>query len=104
MHVLLNFVSGLGPRKAKKILLRMKSLGKKLEIRGDLLRDNYIGKYCYLSAISFIKIRNPLEARSKDTHEDILDQTRIHSECYLLAKKVAIDALEINQDDKFQQH
>jgi transcriptional accessory protein Tex/SPT6 len=38
MHCVLKFLSGLGPRKSKRIISETKSTGKKLSTRGEMLR------------------------------------------------------------------
>mmetsp|Transcript_22820 Transcript_22820/g.22056 ORF Transcript_22820/g.22056 Transcript_22820/m.22056 type:complete len:178 (-) Transcript_22820:1560-2093(-) len=50
-------------------------------------------KNCYMSSIGFIKIKVPRAELSKNSQktEDIFDQTRIHSQSYVLAYKVASD-------------
>ena len=49
-------------------------------------------KTVYINSIGFIKI-NESESMDQDQF-DILDTTRIHPENYVLAKKIAKDALE----------
>ena len=61
MHVLLSFISGLGPRKAKKFIQELKSRNTKIYKRIELYEKLYLGKNCYNSACGFFKIRIPLE-------------------------------------------
>lgn len=61
MHSVLQFISGFGPRKAKKFISRMKGLGKKLTARSEIIKQELLGQEVYLSAIAFIKIRVPDE-------------------------------------------
>lgn len=97
MYSCLQFLSGLGPRMAKRALIKFKNLGKKLNTRGEMLKSNLFSFKVYFSVVPFVLIRIPLEAihdkNAKADHKfDILDQTRIHHEHYKLAMKIATDA------------
>lgn len=92
MYILLSFLSGLGPRKAKNFIQRIKQYGGRLTVRSALYKDKLILKNCYISSIAFMKIRHPSEDQSFQVL-DVLDSTRIHIESYRLAIKVACDAL-----------
>ena len=97
MHSCLQFLSGLGPRMAKRALIKFKNIGKKLSTRGEMLKSNLFSFKVYFSVVPFVLIRIPIEAfhdkDSKIVHKfDILDQTRIHHEHYKLAMKIATDA------------
>ena len=61
MHTLLSFISGLGPRKAKKLIQELKSRNTKIYKRTELFEKHYLGKCCYNSACAFFKIRIPIE-------------------------------------------
>ncbi|CDW91618.1 transcription elongation factor spt6 [Stylonychia lemnae] len=92
MHILLSFVCGFGPRKAKLFIQTLKSRGEKLTQRikiFELLQQ----KCLYLSS-GFIKIRCNEEERQCD----VLDQTRIHPESYLQAHKIAKDLVFKGQE------
>lgn len=56
--------------------------------------DKLMGKTVYINAIGFIKVT------SNEEDHDVLDNTRIHPENYVLAKKIAKDALDMEQDDR----
>ena len=73
MHTTLQFVSGLGPRKAKRLIQKVKSEGKKIQTRGELYKLNYLDKYVYISAVAFMKIRCPPEEMGTDEFYDLLD-------------------------------
>ena len=109
MHSMLQFISGFGPRKAKKFISKMKGLGKKLTTRSEIIKSELLGQEVYFSAIAFIKIRVPDEdLGSTMTHNfHILDQTRIHHESYKLAMKIARDTSQgesdVNENDKGSQ-
>lgn len=74
MHILLSFVSGFGPRKAKNLIQDLKSKGKRIDIRKQLL-IHHLSKAVFASCIAFFKIRIPPEERTKDQQQsiDILD-------------------------------
>jgi len=57
MHCVVQFLSGLGPRMAKRLLGRAKTLGKKLNTRGELLKNQLLGLKCYFSVVPFVLIR-----------------------------------------------
>lgn len=57
MHAALQFVSGLGPRKAKRLLSKIKGLGKKIATRGDIFKSQLLTRYVYMSANAFMKIK-----------------------------------------------
>jgi transcription elongation factor SPT6 len=104
----LQFVSGLGPRKASSLISSIQSSGGLLENRSDLIRVCRIGKVVFMNCASFIRINPdsfPKRRAAGDT--DILDNTRVHPEDYALARKMAADALEIvevNDDENPSQH
>jgi transcription elongation factor SPT6 len=98
MHNMLQFISGLGPRKAKKLIQRLKQLGKKVMARSEFLNMMSIGKNVFISAIAFLKIKVPPEEHEKNQIVDLLDQTRIHLESYTMAIKVACDVLSQSMD------
>ena len=61
MHSLLQFISGFGPRKAKKFISRMKGMGTMLATRSDIIRRELLGSEVYMSSVAFLKIRVPDE-------------------------------------------
>jgi transcription elongation factor SPT6 len=64
----------------------------------------------FLNAVGFLRIAHEPESKpSKNRHtldevEDPLDNTRIHSEDYDLARKMATDALELDEEDVHDKH
>ena len=93
MQSMLQFISGFGPRKARKFISKMKKLDLKLKARSDLFQNGLVGPEVLLSAHAFMKIRVPEEDIGKVNLEfHILDQTRIHLESYKLATKIVTDA------------
>ena len=75
MHTMLQFISGFGPRKAKKFIAKMKGLGKKLNTRSDIIKSELLGQEVYMSATAFLKIRVPDEDLSSNSSSNfhILD-------------------------------
>ena len=57
--------------------------------------DKLMAKTVYVNSIGFIKV-----GHNQDNEHDVLDATRIHPENYVLAKKIAKDALDVEKDDK----
>ena len=99
---LLPYISGLGPRKAAQMLRVVNSWGGDVSTReqlttGDLERGlkPAVGPKCWLNCASFLYI--VYEATENDT--DYLDNTRIHPEDYDVARKIAADALEFDEED-----
>lgn len=74
----LQFLSGLGPRKAQRMIQKLKQQNNKVETRLDIQKNNILDKKCFKSSIGFIKVRVPVEKRNKIQGIDLLDQTRIH--------------------------
>lgn len=98
MHCVLQFISGLGPRKAKRLINRIKALPKKLPTRGEIFRQLLLAPFVYVSAVPFMKIRLPMEEILNGKPFDVLDSTRIHHERYNLAMKIATDACQADGD------
>ncbi|KAK9447616.1 SH2 domain-containing protein [Limtongia smithiae] len=101
----LQYVSGLGPRKASGMLKAISSSSSGfLNTRFELATKQICGVKILMNCASFLKITwDDQDAamaayRSGETTE-ILDSTRIHPEDYELAKKMAADALELDEED-----
>ncbi|KAJ1793034.1 Transcription elongation factor spt6 [Coemansia sp. RSA 2167] len=86
---MLQYVSGLGSRKAHAILSRI-SGGHDLESRSDLIVRRLCTRTVFVNCASFLRVNPPVM--------DVLDDTRIHPEDYDLARKMALDALDIEDD------
>ncbi|KAJ3075872.1 Transcription elongation factor spt6 [Podochytrium sp. JEL0797] len=91
----LQFVSGLGPRKAGFVINRITKSGGKLESRPDLIHKKMLGRVIFMNASSFLKIHRKHFKRT-NAHLDVLDNTRIHPEDYDIARKMAAGALDID--------
>ncbi|KAJ1892160.1 Transcription elongation factor spt6, partial [Kickxella alabastrina] len=85
----LTFVAGLGPRKAQGIVARIGGVDRALESRNDLIIRNLITRDVFVNCVAFLRVRPATEP---------LDATLIHPEDYDLARKMALDALDIEDD------
>ncbi|KAK9370436.1 SH2 domain-containing protein [Lipomyces kononenkoae] len=102
---LLQYVSGLGPRKASGMLKSIAtSANGYLNDRYELVTKQIAGKNIFMNCASFLRI--PWEEQDAATAAyrnsemtEILDSTRIHPEDYELARKMAADALELDEED-----
>ncbi|CAG0916226.1 unnamed protein product, partial [Notodromas monacha] len=94
----LQFVSGLGPRKAAAILKTMHQKGLRIENRQQLVTDLHFGPRVFVNSAGFIKIDTSGLGDSTDDAVNLLDGTRVHPESYELAHKMAIDALDWDHD------
>ncbi|KAJ3244632.1 Transcription elongation factor spt6 [Chytriomyces hyalinus] len=93
----LQFVSGLGPRKAGFIINRINKTGGKLESRSELITKKMVGRVIFMNAASFIKIHRRHFKRT-NTILDVLDNTRIHPEDYDIARKMAAGAMDLDEN------
>ncbi|KAL5707704.1 Transcription elongation factor spt6 [Ranunculus cassubicifolius] len=92
----LQFVSGLGPRKAsslQKALVRNGVITSRKDLYGDFLK-----KKVFVNAVGFLRIRLSGLAATSNHLLDLLDDTRIHPESYELAKKLAKDVFRQRGD------
>lgn len=89
----LPFISGLGPRKSQSLLKKINSVGGFLDNRSELVTKQIVSKNIFMNCASFLIING------SGKEADPLDTTRIHPEDYDLAKKMAADALELDEED-----
>ncbi|KAJ1799648.1 Transcription elongation factor spt6 [Coemansia sp. RSA 2399] len=89
-HAVLQYVCGLGPRKASGIINKISFGDRLLESRSDLVVRRLCTRTVFVNCASFLRIRPPVV--------DVLDDTRVHPEDYELARKMALDALDIEED------
>lgn len=98
---LLPFVCGLGPRKATAVLKTINANGGVVNTRDELVGDPDSGKLpvvgprVWNNCASFLSI----EYDSSTSTSDYLDNTRVHPEDYELGRKMAADALELDEED-----
>lgn len=98
----LQFLCGLGPRKVANLLdsfNKSNSLTHGVLIfRSELTVTRIFEKVVYANVAGFLKISLQYE----NLKHEVLDSTRIHPENYLLAKKIARDALDEDAPDNMQ--
>jgi transcription elongation factor SPT6 len=97
----LQFVAGLGPRKAGAIQRAIQSAGR-VGTRKDLYASiRVMDKKVFINSAGFIRVRGSGQAASGMQHLDPLDDTRIHPESYQIAKNMAEAAFkeEAQQND-----
>ena len=97
---LLQYVPGLGPRKATQMLKAINLDGGWVSSREALLGIDdtshaAMGTKVWTNAASFLYLA--YEAVERDS--EYLDNTRIHPEDYDIARKMAADALELDEED-----
>ncbi|KAL7079838.1 hypothetical protein ACQ4LE_000385 [Meloidogyne hapla] len=93
---LLQFVCGLGPRKALHLLKILKQNDNLLESRTKLVTYCRMGPKVFMNAAGFIKIDTAKIAERTDSYVEVLDGSRVHPETYEWARKMAVDALELD--------
>lgn len=99
LAALLPYVAGLGPRKASHLLKVINLNGGVVNTREELLGVNQA-----YAAVG-VKVWNNcagtlfLEYDKSEPESEYLDNTRIHPEDYDIARKMAADALELDEED-----
>ena len=90
---MLKFICGLGPRKAQSLIKSIEAdqHNGSLDKRGDLVIRKLLTWNIFMNCCSFLRVHTNYGG-------DVLDETRIHSEDYNLARKMAADALEIDEE------
>lgn len=127
---LLPFVCGLGPRKAQVLVKKIAAMvclqvdpsasvylttlaqGGTLVNRDQFIKNGLLTTKVFLNAAGFLRILQTSDSikPSKNRREedadvpDPLDNTRIHPEDYELARKMATDALELDEEDVHEEH
>ena len=123
---LLPFICGLGPRKAQVLVKKITSqvfsyfvcwVNSLISVQGGTLvnRDQFIKgglltTKIFLNAAGFLRIIQDRETKpgkyrpDDENAPDPLDDTRIHPEDYELARKMATDALELDEEDIHDEH
>lgn len=96
---LLPYVCGLGPRKAAHLVKIVNMNGGVVNNRAELLGVNAqypaMGVKVWNNCASFVYI----DFENADPDADPLDNTRVHPEDYDIARKMAADALELDEED-----
>ncbi|GAA5879533.1 hypothetical protein JCM1840_003438 [Sporobolomyces johnsonii] len=102
---LLPYVSGFGPRKADGFLKKINAAGGTVITRYGLVTQGLLHKAIFINSAAFLRIRQDDLAADlgRDTENeedpDVLDDTRIHPEDYDVARKMAADAMEYDEED-----
>ncbi|KAI6199791.1 Suppressor of Ty 6-like protein [Aphelenchoides besseyi] len=95
----LQFVCGLGPQKANHIMQLLKHKNEMLDARSKLVTWCNLGPTIFVNAAGFIRIDvEKVKDRTSDELEQ-LDGSRVHPETYEWARKMAIDALEFEENN-----
>lgn len=101
----LQFISGLGPRKAGSLQKSLVRAGA-IFTRKDFVTVHGLGKKVFVNAVGFLRVRRSGLVASSNQFIDLLDDTRIHPESYGLAQELAKDVYdedtrgEANDDDE----
>ena len=115
---LVQFICGLGPRKGQALIKILKQNNQRLENRTQLVTachmgpkviifsfclncHNYIIFFCqvFINCAGFIKIDTNSLGDSTESYVEVLDGSRVHPETYEWARKMAVDALEYDDED-----
>ncbi|ODV79478.1 transcription elongation factor Spt6 [Suhomyces tanzawaensis NRRL Y-17324] len=97
---LLPYISGLGPRKSSGLIRNIISkLGSNLSNRSDLIENELSTANIFINCSSFLNIPFDEGSTVRDSSVELLDATRIHPEDYDLARKMAADALDLDEED-----
>ncbi|XP_076825036.1 transcription elongation factor SPT6-like [Clavelina lepadiformis] len=95
---IVQFVCGLGPRKAAHLLKVLKQKNGRLENRSNLVTVCKLGPKIFINCAGFIKIdTKSIMEDSTEAYIEILDGLRVHPETYEWARKMAVDALEYDE-------
>ncbi|KAL7623336.1 Transcription elongation factor spt6 [Parahypoxylon ruwenzoriense] len=98
---LLPFVAGLGPRKATSVIKAINTNGGVVGSRDELVGDPdnnklpVVGPRVWNNCASFLYI----DYDATNPSSEPLDNTRVHPEDYELGRKMAADALELDEED-----
>ncbi|XP_065620948.1 transcription elongation factor SPT6 homolog [Quercus suber] len=94
----LQFISGLGPRKAASLQRSLVRAGP-IFTRKDFVTVHGLGKKVFVNSVGFLRVRRSGLAASSSQFIDLLDDTRIHPESYGLAQELAKDVYDEDNAD-----
>ena len=94
----LQFISGLGPRKAASLQRSLVRAGS-IYNRKELVRAHGLERKVFVNAVGFLRIRRTGLAASSSQFIDLLEDTRIHPESYGLAQALAKDVYNEDVED-----
>ncbi|KAK8629741.1 hypothetical protein V6N13_078570 [Hibiscus sabdariffa] len=89
----LQFISGLGSRKAASLQRSLVRVGT-IFSRKDFVQVHGLGKKVFVNAAAFLRVRRSGLAANSSQFIDLLDDTRIHPESYLVAQELAKDVYD----------
>ncbi|EGT52037.1 hypothetical protein CAEBREN_17429 [Caenorhabditis brenneri] len=93
---MLQFTCGLGPRKATSLLKSIKANDNLIESRSKLVVGCKLGPKVFMNCAGFIRIDTHKVSDKTDAYVEVLDGSRVHPETYEWARKMAVDALEVD--------
>lgn len=96
---LVQFICGLGPRKGQALLKILKQTNQRLENRTQLVTACHMGPKVFINCSGFIKIDTNSLGDSTEAYVEVLDGSRVHPETYEWARKMAVDALEYDDEE-----
>lgn len=96
---LVQFICGLGPRKGLALIKILKQTNQRLENRTQLVTACHMGPKVFINCSGFIKIDTNSLGDSTEAYVEVLDGSRVHPETYEWARKMAVDALEYDDED-----
>lgn len=96
---LVQFICGLGPRKGTTLVKILKQTNQRLENRTQLVTICHMGPKVFINCAGFIKIDTNALGDSTEAYVEVLDGSRVHPETYEWARKMAVDALEYDDED-----
>jgi len=97
---LVQFIGGLGPRKGASLLKTLRGMSNpRLENRQQLVTSCHMGPKVFINCAGFVKIDTTALGDSEQ-YIEVLDGSRIHNEAYEWARKMAVDALEYDDDEE----
>ncbi|XP_055370819.1 transcription elongation factor SPT6 isoform X2 [Condylostylus longicornis] len=96
---LVQFICGLGPRKGIALIKLLKQTNQRLENRTQLVTNCHMGPKVFINCSGFIKIDTNSLGDSTEAYVEVLDGSRVHPETYEWARKMAVDALEYDDDE-----
>lgn len=79
---LLQFVAGLGPRKAAHLLKVLQQNENMIVARRDLIIKCHLGPIVFMNCAGFVKIDTARLTEKTDVYVDLLDGSRVHPETY----------------------
>lgn len=101
----LQYIAGLGPRKASGLVRNIvNNLNSTLVARSDLIEEELTTANIFINCASFLYIPVENQVDTLSSSVELLDATRIHPEDYELARKVAADAIDMDEEDFAEDH